>query len=184
VDVGGLAGSAHGDVLELAAAAIGVEVGGVEGRPLASMNGGGVPVGKLVGADLVGPQGVGATVVGPHGEAAGFGAQGAGRLAGDGGAHDPVAGVLERLAGGVRAVLFPGPATPTINSTGRPEVTTDRITAFCDSGEHPAAQLIFLGPDRLLRGLGVDRGRAGAIDLNSSRGCSSLAKRLSIRPPT
>jgi hypothetical protein len=55
VDVGGVSGSAHGDVSEFSPAAIREKMGRIEGCPLASMNGGGVSEGEFVGADLIGP---------------------------------------------------------------------------------------------------------------------------------
>jgi hypothetical protein len=69
MNMGGVSGSAHGDVSEFSPATVGEEMGGIEGGTLASMNRGGVPVGELVGCDLVGSEGVGAAVVRPHSEA-------------------------------------------------------------------------------------------------------------------
>jgi hypothetical protein len=54
VNVGGVSGSAHGDVSELSPAAVGEEMGGIEGGALASMDGRGVSQGELVRADLIG----------------------------------------------------------------------------------------------------------------------------------
>jgi hypothetical protein len=58
VNPGGLSGSAHGDVAELSAAAVAVEVGGVEGSALAAMNDG--RYAKLVLGVVLERDGVGA----------------------------------------------------------------------------------------------------------------------------
>jgi hypothetical protein len=63
VNLGGLSGSAYGDVAELSAAAVCVEVGGVERGALAAMNCRGVPVRELARSGLVGAERVSSAVV-------------------------------------------------------------------------------------------------------------------------
>ena len=53
--VGGLAGPGHGHVGEFPASAVGEEVGPLGGRPLATMNGGGIPVPEAVRSCFVLP---------------------------------------------------------------------------------------------------------------------------------
>ena len=63
MDVTGVAGSAHPDIAEFSAAAVGEHVGDVDGGALRAVNCCRVSQGQAVGAEVVGPEGLGAAVV-------------------------------------------------------------------------------------------------------------------------
>jgi hypothetical protein len=71
MDVTGVPGSAHGDIPELPASAVGEEVGGIHGGALTAVHGGGVPVGEAVRCEVVGTEAVLPAVVHARQEAPG-----------------------------------------------------------------------------------------------------------------
>jgi hypothetical protein len=72
VDVAGLPGSAHGHIGELAANAVGEDVGDLDRRALGAVSSDGVAVGETVGGDVVEPHLKLTTVGGDSDEGLGF----------------------------------------------------------------------------------------------------------------
>jgi hypothetical protein len=96
---------------------------------------------------------------------AGLSAQGASSLAGDGGAHHPIAGVLERLAGGVEGGRLPRAGRAHDQLHGSPGCDHSLDHGFLTGGERQVAQLLFFGGDGFLGRLHSNRGRAGSVGL-------------------